>query len=118
MHALTRWVVPLFAISLIVGMPRLGSSEPNQDTPAAKRTKVKGRIKQIRSQLLRKRVGLDEATAARVEATFDKYRTQRAKEQQRMRTNRKAIADLIKADSNDQTAYSRAIAESRAAEQE
>lgn len=118
MRAIARWLIPLLISGFVLAVPQSSFGDPHRETAAAdKRAKVKGRLKQIRAQMLRKRVGLDEATAARVEAVFESHKQERNQQQQRLRNNRKAIMDLVKSDSNDQAAYARAIAEERGAEQ-
>jgi Spy/CpxP family protein refolding chaperone len=124
LHALTRWLPIALAFASVLLVPTQGWAEPrpaasaDPSSPAAKRGKVKERLKQIRSKALREQVGLDEATATRVEATFEKYRVERTKQRERLSRNRKTLAELVKSDSKDQAAYSRAIAEVRAAQQE
>jgi Spy/CpxP family protein refolding chaperone len=77
--------------------------------PKANRAKVQERIKKLRSEVLRKHVGLDEAKAKQVEKLLDKYEPQRQAAQQQMRQKQRTLGALLKADSNDQQAYKNAI---------
>ncbi len=75
----------------------------------AARAKVEQRIEKIRGEVLRKKVGLDEAKAKQVEKLLDKYEPQRQAAQKQMREKQRTLGALLKADSNDQQAYKNAI---------
>ena len=80
------------------------------------RAKVEQRIEKIRGEVLRKRVGLDDAKAKQVEKLLDKYEPQRRAAQQQMQEKQRTLGALLKADSNDQQAYKSAIKGYRDAE--
>ncbi len=109
---LARFVLPA-ALAVTVAAPALarpGQPGAAAQSNAAKRAKVEARLKQIRGEILRKRVGLDEKHAKQVESILDRYRPQRQALRQKLKAHRQAISKLLKADSNDQNAYRREIA--------
>lgn len=55
------------------------------------------------------RLGLDAATAQKVQQIHQKYQAERKPIRQQVRTHRQALAQLIRSDSNDQNAYRTAI---------
>lgn len=117
---ITRFVLPA-ALALSVAAPALarpGHPPAAAQSKAEKRAKIEARLKQIRGQVLRKRVGLDEKHAKQVEGILDRYRPKRRALQKQMRTHRQAIGKLLKADSNDQNAYRREIAGMRNAKKQ
>jgi Spy/CpxP family protein refolding chaperone len=67
------------------------------------------KMKKIRSKILRKRVGLDEATLARVEAIFESFDEERKELHQAKRKTMKALRDLVQSDSDEQEAYATLI---------
>jgi hypothetical protein len=72
-----------------------------------KRAKVEQRIKQLRRDVLRKEVGLDEKKATEAERILDKYSVERKKLHREFRAQRRALKQLFDEDSNDQAAYAR-----------
>ena len=117
---IARFVLPA-ALALSVAAPALARpAHPGAPAQARaeKRAKIEARLKKIRGEVLRKRVGLDETHARRVEAILDRYRPKRQALQKQMRTHRQAIGKLLKADSNDQNAYRREIAGMRSAKRQ
>lgn len=66
-------------------------------------------MKARRGKMLRKHAGLDEATARRVEAVFERHEPARKRLRMEARTHRQALRELMRADSNDQAAYKRAL---------
>ena len=77
--------------------------------PAQRSARVAKRLKQARARLLRHKVGLDEAKAARVEKILDQHAKQRKALKKQTRQHRRTVTGLLAADSNDQQAYARAI---------
>jgi Spy/CpxP family protein refolding chaperone len=73
------------------------------------------KMKRIRSKILRKRVGLDQATLERVEAIFEPFDEQRKALHQAKRQTMKALRDLVKSDSEEQDAYATLLAAARQA---
>lgn len=109
-RSIARVILPA-ALALSVAAPALARpAPPAAQTKAAKRAKVEARLKQLRGQVLRKQVGLDEKHAKLVEGILDRYRPKRQALKRQMRAHRQAIGKLLKADSNDQNAYKREIA--------
>jgi Spy/CpxP family protein refolding chaperone len=97
-------LLPL-ALVLTLATPAFAQGAP----PAGKRAQVEARMKQIRARMLRVEVGLAEAKAKQVEAILDKYKTERKALRQKAQAHRRAIGELLRKDSNDQSAYAREI---------
>lgn len=110
----TRIAAAFAALTLTLGVASSAAAKPKG--PHDKRAQVEQRIKQARGEILRKHVGLDDAKAKEVEAILDKHAPERKKLQGQMREARKTVRALLQADSNDQAAYARAIADYRSAE--
>jgi Spy/CpxP family protein refolding chaperone len=68
-----------------------------------------GRFQKMQGRLLREKVGLTEDEAAKVEAVFAKGRDAHKKVRTQMGEAQKALHELLKADSNDMAAYTKAI---------
>jgi Spy/CpxP family protein refolding chaperone len=98
----------LISLTIVLASPFALAQQGGKDV-AAKRAKVAVRMKQIRTQVLRKEVGLDEKKAAEVVKILEKYQPTRQKLQIDARTQRRALRDLLDKDSNDQPAYDKAI---------
>jgi hypothetical protein len=89
---------------------------PAQKAPASaadrdgkKRAEIAARLKALRADVLRKRVGLDAKKAAEVERVLERNAPERIKLQAKLRTSRRALQRLISEDSNDQQAFTRAL---------
>ncbi len=67
------------------------------------------KMKEFRAKALREFVGLDEAKAAKVEATMDGFQERRIELHQTMRDNMLSLRALLKEDSNDQEAFANAL---------
>ena len=93
-----------------------GKTKPDETKPGkakrdkAKRDKAKKRIDQLRNKLLRKRLGLDEATATKVEKVLRDHVTQKRQVQRDMRQAQRKLRQLLRDDSDDQDAYRKALA--------
>ncbi|MBK7584195.1 MAG: periplasmic heavy metal sensor [Myxococcales bacterium] len=74
-----------------------------------KRAKVQQRLKQLKTRVLRQEVGLDEKKADQVQKILTKYEPERVKLQRQHRDYRRALRDLLKADSNDDAEYKKNI---------
>jgi Spy/CpxP family protein refolding chaperone len=68
------------------------------------------RFQKMQGRLLREKVGLSDAEAAKVEAVFAGDREAHQKLRDQMREAHKTLRQLLKEDSNDMAAYSKAIA--------
>jgi Spy/CpxP family protein refolding chaperone len=80
--------------------------------PKDRRAKQEERRKHFakkRARLLRKRVGLDEASAKKVEALFKQFGAQRKTARNAVRKGRDGLNKLLRENSNDQAAYRAAI---------
>jgi hypothetical protein len=77
-------------------------------TPAAQRAKA------VRGQILRTRVGLSEERAGKVEAILDRNAPERRRLQGEIQAATKALRELMRANSQDQQAYARALEQLRA----
>lgn len=73
------------------------------------REKMHKRFLEKRAKVLREQVGLDDATARKVEKVHDTFHTERMAIGKRMHESRFALKKLLDADSNDQKAFARAV---------
>jgi Spy/CpxP family protein refolding chaperone len=105
------WIVPV-ALVLSLAAPAFAQAK----SAAGQRAQIAQRLERIRGEILRKRVGLDEQKARAVERILDSHETERRRLGRAARTQRRALAALLKQDSNDQAAYARAIQGLRGAE--
>lgn len=94
-------------MALLVATP--SNAEPAGKKDSDKRAQVEARMKQVRSEILRKEVGLDASKATDIEKILDKSAAEKKKLQLELRTHRHAMRELLQADSNDQAAYTKAI---------
>ncbi len=63
------------------------------------------KFKKKRGELLRQKVGLEEAEAVQVEAVMDKFRTERREIRAQVRETKQTLKALMDEDSDDQLAY-------------
>jgi Spy/CpxP family protein refolding chaperone len=130
-----RFLAPVAAAAALtfVGLPAQAQpSKPQPSKPTkpsvkkskqpkkakAKKGKLGKRAKKLRDRLLRKRLGLDEAKAKKVEAILRDFMDQRRAANRKMREARRKLRELFEKDSDDQKAYKAAIATFRAARKE
>lgn len=66
-------------------------------------------INEHRANVLKKDVGLDDATVAKVQAIFNKDKDDQIKAYAEMGAAKKAVRELLKADSIDEAAYTKAM---------
>jgi Spy/CpxP family protein refolding chaperone len=79
-------------------------------TPAAAQPKdAQKNFKKLRRRLLKKKIGLDDATVKKVETILKKAHVERKKIQGQVKDARQQLKKLFKADSNDQQAYDVAL---------
>ena len=71
--------------------------------------RLQERMVELRSKLLRKRVGLNDAQIARVEAVLEKGDAERKAAHQAVKRNRKALRELVEGDSTDEKAFDAAV---------
>ncbi|MEY3015233.1 MAG: hypothetical protein RIT45_3968 [Pseudomonadota bacterium] len=83
--------------------------EPDDAVEGADGARWRERIRALRARVLRQDVGLDEATARRVEGVFDRARRERREVEVRARRAMQAMHLLLEADSADQDAYRQAV---------
>jgi Spy/CpxP family protein refolding chaperone len=102
----------LILVALLAASPAFAEHERDP----AKRAEVEQRMRQMRSDILRKQVGLDAEKAPRVEAVLGKFHAERRQLASELRKHRKALRDLVSKDSADQAAYTRALNAIRSAE--
>ncbi len=103
--------------ALAVAAPAFAQGAGKGGPPPDKRAQVEQRMQQVLHKVLRDRVGLDEKKAAAVEKILDKNAKAERTLRQEQRTHRQALRALLKADSNDQAAYKKAIAGLRSSQQ-
>lgn len=114
MAATTRGIfriVPV-ALALSLAAPALA----RRGNAAQRHAQIAQRLERIRGAVLRKRVGLDERKARAVERILDSHQAERRRLSRVMHTERRALAGLLKQNSNNQAAYARAIQRLRRAE--
>jgi Spy/CpxP family protein refolding chaperone len=87
--------------------PAQGQRAQHQDPK--KRAEVDARIKQLRADVLRKRVGLEPQKAEQVERILQRHAPQRRKLQEKLRAHRSGLDRLLDDNSNDQQAYAREL---------
>lgn len=93
----------------------LASAEAAPDPSAEqKRAQVEARMRQIRLDVLKKDVGLDGEKTRAVAALLERHGAERQKLQAALAHERRAVEQLLAADSNDQAAYARALRSLRA----
>lgn|GEM_PF-5503869 len=116
----TMW---LMALGLGVSMPMAALAAPGggpDDGPGARdgsgegRGEHRGRLKEMHARLLKEKVGLDDARVAKVQAVTQQFRTQKKGLRQDMRAARESLKILVETHSNDDRAFSKAIAQVRA----
>lgn len=100
---------------LVIGsllVPAMAFAQP--PGPRGERgAKMGERMKEMRSRVLREKVGLAEADAQAIEAVLQKYDPERQKLHQKKRQTRQALRALFQSDSNDQEAYRVALKDAR-----
>ncbi len=74
-----------------------------------KGAQMREKMREFRGKVLREKLDLPEERAAKVEAVLDGFMEQRHKLKQEMRTQMKAVKELLKAESNDMDAYDAAV---------
>ena len=84
-----------------LAQPRAEAKGP----PAA----AKQRLQKIRARVLRRKVGLSDEKAKKVEEIFRKHNSAQKKAQKQMREGQKELRRLFRADSDDQKAYDAAL---------
>jgi vacuolar-type H+-ATPase subunit I/STV1 len=104
----------IIAGSLGIATPAFGDQGAGKD----KHAQVADRVKQLRAELLRKRLGLDAGKAAEVERVLDRNAPRRAELQRELRLHRKALRELLDKNSDDQAQYSRELQALRKAQNE
>ncbi len=67
------------------------------------------KMKAMRAKMLREKVGLTEEKAKQVEGVLDGFHDRHVQLRKAFKENMKAIKDLVKADSADQDAYTKAL---------
>jgi Spy/CpxP family protein refolding chaperone len=109
----------VIALATVMGfsLPALAHARGPEHDPQ-KRAVIEQRLKQLRHDMLRKEVGLDESKAIVVERALDKYMAEKRKLKEQAVTHRRALRKLLESDSNDQQAYTSAIRGLREAEKQ
>jgi Spy/CpxP family protein refolding chaperone len=106
-HGEIRLLVLLLLLFWLV--PAAHAEGPKKDAPGVKQGQMSERMKQARSRLLQKRVGLEGATLEKVEqvlSTFDAKRRQLHKQKKDVR---KSVRALLESDSDEQAQYESTI---------
>jgi hypothetical protein len=94
--------------------PAPAGAKPTGAPAAPKSTPAELHAKAIRAKILRQRVGLSEERAVKVEAVLERYAPDRRRVQADIRDATKILRDLMRANSEDQQAYGRALDRLRA----
>jgi Spy/CpxP family protein refolding chaperone len=107
------WLTALVAALCLSLCPAPAFAQPKKN--ADRKAKIEARRAQVRARVLRE-VGIDEAKGKQVEKVLLKYEPERQKQLKAQRSQRKALRDLLRADSNDEAAYKKALDGLRAAQ--
>ncbi len=111
----TRIALWIAGAALALSLSGPAYAQPEDDDGAPPTAEVQERVKKMRGKVLREKVGLSEEKAKKVEAIFDALEPERRKVREEVRTARKQLRELFKADSDDQAAYDAALAKLREA---
>lgn len=95
-----------------VTVPALAEPRRAED----KQAEIEARMKTVLGRLLRRDVGLDEARAVRVEKALEPFAAERRRVHGELKRARQALRELLRKDSDDQAAYTRALEQYRAAQ--
>lgn len=102
----------LLSLTALALPARADAGKPQKD--AEKRAQIEARIKQVRSDILRKEVGLEPSKADAAEKILERHAVERKKLAAEQQARRQALATLLESDSNDQAAYAKAVKSLRA----
>ena len=106
----TATIVLAALLTLLIAMPAMAKGKgKGRGKPTA--AELQQRFKKKRGHILRKRVGLSDAKATAVETVLDKHSPLHQKLQRRLAAARLSLGKLLRADSNDQAAFAKALAE-------
>ena len=86
-----------------------GDGSGNKEARKERRAKFVAKMKAHRGKMLREKLGLNEERAKQVEVVMERFHGQRRALHQQMEVHHKALRKLLKADSNDQQAYKKAV---------
>ncbi|MCO4763437.1 MAG: hypothetical protein KC502_18110 [Myxococcales bacterium] len=94
-----------------MGGPGHGGMRDGHGHPGAKqmRKRIRARLLALRSELLRKDVGLTETRAKKAEGVLARFAKERRTLQRSAHQHTKAVHLLVRSDSNDQAAYRQAV---------
>lgn len=106
-----RWM--LVTAALAFAAPAFGESPP-PSASADRGGHFEQRVHEMRSRVLRERIGLTEDKARKVEAILDRYAPERRRVATRMREALKKLRALTASNSDDQAAYRGALGQVRA----
>jgi Spy/CpxP family protein refolding chaperone len=90
------------------------SRQPGATQAGATQAERSERVEKRRERLLR-RAGIEGQTARRALETMKRFDTERGAAHQQQREAKRALGDLLRADSDDRDAYAKALADLRAA---
>jgi Spy/CpxP family protein refolding chaperone len=112
MSRVSRAVVVAIAlafVTLTVAPP--AGTQPSQlepgDGPRPGRRKLRKRLAKLRDRVLRKKVGLSDEKAKKVMAILEGQQAERRELAKQIRSSRRALGQLLRADSEDQDAYAK-----------
>jgi hypothetical protein len=115
----TRWIgLMTLALGVLVVLPDAHAFpwEKEHKGDRHRGDKVAEKIKAKRAELIRTRIGLDEAAAQTVLETLERFDTRRHTLMQRKQQLRTAVGALFESDSEDESKYESALAEWEAIE--
>jgi hypothetical protein len=111
---MSRTTVALSAVALLIGLVSSGQAEARPgghhgQKSEAERAAAHEKIRKIWAEVLRKRVGLSEAVARKVEQTHERFSKERRSLHRRMWQSKRALKMLLKSGSDDEKAFSVAV---------
>ena len=98
-----HWLFALLALVSVLFTSSFAFAKP-------KREEVEKRMQEVVRKVLKEKVGLDDKKADKVAELLKKDREEQRKLREEMRSSRQALKKLLDADSDDQKAYSKAMA--------
>jgi Spy/CpxP family protein refolding chaperone len=87
---------------------------PSSQDDQQKRAQIEARMKQLRSDMLKKDVGLSTEKLAQAEKILQRYAEERKKLKAQIHTQHRAISELLDSGNNDDAAYAKAVKNLRA----
>lgn len=106
-----KWL--LVPLALSVTAPAWADPPPSGPSPDHSGGRFREKMQEMRSHMLRERVGLTEEKAKRVEAILDKYAPERKRAHEALRAAREDLRALVDSKSEDENLYRKMLADVR-----